>query len=372
VGYWVGRRYGRGFFEHYGRYVLLSPARLNSLEAFFTRHGDKTVLVARFVSGVRVLAAFFAGMSHMPWPTFFLYNATGAVLWAVTMSCLGYCFGRSWVTLEHWMGRAGLVVGAVVIIGVLCAALIRHARQLRIRVQTTIQTYIPKELGYRHLIIMVLILTAIALFSKLTEEVIMRETVGFDTRVLETLHATIPARFDWIEVGVTTLGSLPVLALVVLVGGGALWHRKAFRQLGVQVGVTLLSVTLNLLLKTGAHRVRPHLWAGPEVLTDYSFPSGHTMVSTAIYGIVAYLLSLHFPRFAWPVKLLAVGLIISIGLSRMALGVHWPTDVLGGYAAGTCVLFAGVYWYEGHAHRIYALMHHWGPTCPTHCKGTQP
>jgi undecaprenyl-diphosphatase len=82
------------------------------------------------------------------------------------------------------------------------------------------------------------------------------------------------------------------------------------------------------------------------------------MAAMAIYGLLAYLLSLHYPRQAWWIKLGAAGLILAIGASRMLLGVHWPTDVLGGYAAGACVLCAGVYWYEGHTGRTDLLKPH--------------
>jgi membrane protein DedA with SNARE-associated domain len=131
TGYLVGRRLGRPFFVRYGRFMLLSPGRLTVLEAFFARYGPPTVLMARFVSGLPVAAAFCAGMSHMPWRMFFLYNATGAVLWAATVSSLSYLFGQSWVALERWMGRAGLVAMITVAVGLVGVALLCHARHLR-------------------------------------------------------------------------------------------------------------------------------------------------------------------------------------------------------------------------------------------------
>jgi membrane protein DedA with SNARE-associated domain len=129
LGYLVGRRVGRPFVERYGRYVLLSPPKLAALGTFFMRHGAKTVLIARFISGLRVFAAFFAGMSYMPWGTFFSYNAAGAMLWAVTITLLGYFFGQSWRLIELWMGRLGVLILAAVVIGLLFLALLRHPRR---------------------------------------------------------------------------------------------------------------------------------------------------------------------------------------------------------------------------------------------------
>src|SRR5712664_1504325 len=74
TGYAIGHKIGRAALERYGRYVRLTPARLARMEKFFARHGNKTILLARFVAGLRVFAALFAGAARMPWRTFALYN----------------------------------------------------------------------------------------------------------------------------------------------------------------------------------------------------------------------------------------------------------------------------------------------------------
>ena len=76
IGYWAGRKGGRPFVLRWGRYVLITPERLNRAEAFFARHGGKAVFLARFVAGLRVFGALVAGISRMPWRTFFLLGLT--------------------------------------------------------------------------------------------------------------------------------------------------------------------------------------------------------------------------------------------------------------------------------------------------------
>jgi membrane protein DedA with SNARE-associated domain len=117
IGYWVGHYYGRAFFTRFGKYVFLSPARLERMDQFFAKHGAKTIFVARFITGLRVFAALFAGASRMPWRTFFVYNVGGAIVWAIVISVLGNVFGHSWPILERWIGRSGVImlVAAVVI-----------------------------------------------------------------------------------------------------------------------------------------------------------------------------------------------------------------------------------------------------------------
>lgn len=117
AGYAIGRRIGRTALERYGRYVGLTHARIAHMDKFFGSHGDKTILVARFITGLRVFAALLAGSSRMVWRTFAIYNFLGALLWSVAISLAGYFFGRSWDVLEHWIKGTGLfALGAALLI----------------------------------------------------------------------------------------------------------------------------------------------------------------------------------------------------------------------------------------------------------------
>jgi len=74
VGYWIGRRAGRPLVERHGRLVGLTPGRVAAFDAFFQRHGARTVFLARFVTGLRVVAALFAGVARLPWSEFLFYK----------------------------------------------------------------------------------------------------------------------------------------------------------------------------------------------------------------------------------------------------------------------------------------------------------
>ncbi len=115
LGFYIGRRGGRRLAERHGPKVGLTAKRLKQFDRFFDRHGAKTVFVARFITGLRVFCAILAGASDMPWPTFIFYNATGAVVWSITIAAAGYSLAYSWETLERWIGRSGLIALAVVV-----------------------------------------------------------------------------------------------------------------------------------------------------------------------------------------------------------------------------------------------------------------
>jgi membrane protein DedA with SNARE-associated domain len=109
VGFFIGRRGGRVLVERHGGRLGLTRERLGQFDRFFDRHGAKTVFVARFVTGLRVIGALLAGASGLPWRTFLFYNASGAVVWSTAIGLAGYLLGKSWNTLELWIGRAGLL-----------------------------------------------------------------------------------------------------------------------------------------------------------------------------------------------------------------------------------------------------------------------
>jgi len=117
IGFAIGHHFGRNVLLRIGRFFFLTPKRLAHMENYFERHGNKTILVARFITGLRVFAALLAGASKMPWRVFIVFNMAGAVLWSVVISTLGYLFGQSLPLLIKWVGRSGtiLLISAIVV-----------------------------------------------------------------------------------------------------------------------------------------------------------------------------------------------------------------------------------------------------------------
>jgi membrane protein DedA with SNARE-associated domain len=119
IGYWVGRFGGRPFVLRWGRYAFITPERLGRAEAFFARHGGSAVFLSRFVVGLRVFGALVAGTSRMPWGKFALYNVLGGTAWVAVAVSLGYFLWASISPVEHWVGRASLVLVAALALALL-------------------------------------------------------------------------------------------------------------------------------------------------------------------------------------------------------------------------------------------------------------
>jgi undecaprenyl-diphosphatase len=129
IGYWIGRFGGRPFVLRWGRYAFITPERLGRVEAFFARHGGSAVFLSRFVVGLRVFGALVAGTSRMPWGKFALYNVLGGTAWVAVAVSLGYFLWASISLVEHWVGRASLIMLAALAL----ALLLRWAHRRAIR-----------------------------------------------------------------------------------------------------------------------------------------------------------------------------------------------------------------------------------------------
>jgi membrane-associated protein len=119
VGYLIGRTGGRrllerdGFLEHHRREILRRG------EPFFAKHGAKAVFFGRWIAGLRIAAAWLAGINRMEWPTFFFWNALGGIAWATSVGLLAYFAGP---TVEHvvkYVGLIGVAIAVVAVVGVL-------------------------------------------------------------------------------------------------------------------------------------------------------------------------------------------------------------------------------------------------------------
>jgi undecaprenyl-diphosphatase len=177
-------------------------------------------------------------------------------------------------------------------------------------------------------------------FAQIADEVLEKETQGFDTAILLFLRKLHTPLLDQVMIGITVLGEPTILVGITLVLSLVVLIRRQF-AVGIVFAIAALGAAgLNVLLKDVFARARPALWERSVDVRFYSFPSGHAMVSLVIYGLIGYLLANHYKHRSRLILSLAALLVVLIGFSRLYLGVHWPTDVIAGYAAGLVWLIA--------------------------------
>jgi undecaprenyl-diphosphatase len=177
---------------------------------------------------------------------------------------------------------------------------------------------------------------ALAAFGWLAEEVLGRQTQQIDDATLAYLRQFSSPTLDMLALGVSMLGSEVVALVGVVLLAVFAWQRRWGAACGLLV-VTAGAQLLNDVLKDFFHRTRPApLATGIIAAQQFSFPSGHAMVSAAFYLFLAYLAWRLVVRRAWRAVLVSglVVLVVLIGLARLYLAAHFLSDVIAGYFAG--------------------------------------
>ncbi len=175
-------------------------------------------------------------------------------------------------------------------------------------------------------------------FGHLGSEIGEGETAGFDQSCLLVAQA-LRASHAWLSPtmrDLSGLGSTVVLTLATVAACAYLTLTGA-RRTALLMGLSVASASVTMsLLKSGFGRARPPVEFAEFAATGLSFPSGHSSMSAVVFLTLAMLLARTHDRLAERAFILATGILLAIlvGISRVALGVHWATDVLGGWAFG--------------------------------------
>jgi undecaprenyl-diphosphatase len=174
------------------------------------------------------------------------------------------------------------------------------------------------------------------LFGELAEHVMAGSTQAFDEMVLRWIAPHRTHLLDGTMLDITALGTGVVVMTIVGISGLFLWLTKHRYSAMLLLASTAGGILLNGLLKVRFDRPRPHVISWGTQVVSSSFPSGHAMSATIVYGTVAYLAArLQKHMWArWVTMAVALIFIILIALSRIYLGVHYPSDVLAGAIIG--------------------------------------
>lgn len=362
IGYQLGRRLGRPWLLRYGRRLGLRQAHMDRVDDFFTRHGGKIIFIARFIGFLRALAPFVAGSSRMPYGRFLFYNAAGAILWSTAFVLFGYFVGASWQVAERWIGRASAIVGGalLLVLGLVWfwRWLVRHEADLKQRWQAFLAD--PRVVALRgrfapqiqflqdrlspqgylglHLTIGALVLIGAAwLFGGIAEDIVHGDPLTIvDKQVAIWFYNHATPALNKAMMVITSLGSTPVIsAITLLTLALLLWRRYWYQALALLLTVPG-GMLLNVLLKSAFARQRPDFENPIAALTSYSFPSGHTMAATLLYGVLAVFAVWEIRAWRWRVLVILVAwlIILLVGFTRIYLGTHYLSDVFGGIAAG--------------------------------------
>jgi len=372
VGDSAGYEIGRHFGDHLHRGRLgrrIGEERWARAERYLLTHGGRAVFFGRFVGVMRALVPALAGASHMPYRRFLAWNVLGALIWAPGLVLTGVAAGSSYRRVAHYAGQASLLL-LVVVLGILAIAAVarwvaHHPAEVQALANRVLDRPLPARLRRRYHsqlgfiarrfrphsalgLTLTLHLGALAVFGW-AFGLVLADVLGRE----DLIHIDGPVtrffvehRDEWLTSVMrvlSTVGSAGVLAAVVVAAAVVAKRRgMGWTPAVVLSGALLGALAIHAVLAPIVGRSRPAVPSLVDAASAFSFPSGQSTQAMAVLGAVAYMASAQLRGWgakvaAWTVCIVVV---LVVGVSTVYLGVHWTSDVIGGYALGALWLAA--------------------------------
>lgn len=350
TGYWMGKRFGPWILDR--PRMAKFASRLDSAQSSLSQRGWWALVVARFTSFLRAVVPFAAGMASMPYRSFIVGNVVGGVLWGTAYTLVGFIAGDRWPSVEHWLGRGGLVLaGVLLVVGIIVwlgrwvarnrgRVVARFEPITRVRVVRVLARTVEQPAKRVALLAYlwpaaVFIIGGLWLFAGLLQDVLGEDEFFFlDRRALEYVAShQIPVITNVAKVLGTltpvwlTIGGCAIVAVAML----ARRHpRRAAGIAAAAVGQWVIVEATRLIVARPAPQV-----AALAARGEYGFPSEY-MAALAAVLVVA----------VWPWRprrwdrtvfgfVMGAMLVTLVGASRVELLLAYPSDILAGIAVGT-------------------------------------
>lgn len=321
-GYFIGKKYGMPFIDRFRPYFFIKDEYIEKARNLLNKHTGKALLIGRFSPMTRAIMPFLVGCGGVKDRTFWFYNILGAVLWVFSSFFIGYIFGSGYHIASVFFGK--IVLGAI-----LLAILIFWGYNF---INTRFHIFQKFEL----FMLGINILSLYALAKTIQDAWSLNSFMAnFDVWVNIFIERNIGGVLIFMANIISNVGSVTVLGIVGVLIGLYLLFKKEYRCAFIMVSSVLLTGFFTGVLKELFMRLRPDNQF-LSLLTDPSFPSGHSAMAGAFFVALLYII-LHKVESRFIREILIVGGVLSIviiGVSRIVLNVHWFSDVLAGWALG--------------------------------------
>ncbi len=362
--YWLGAKLGRDFVLRHGSKVRLSRERFAQVESYFGKHGGKTILIGRFIGLVRALAPFIAGSSGMAYRAMAPYSILGTGIWATTFSLLGFYASKNIDAVlsnsEHALLAFALfvavVVGTILLVRFLrepenrarvargmesrpvLRTLLAFGRRISPQARFVAGRLTPGDLGLE--LTTALAALAVGSYVCIAYGIVLSDAPRPTATDRAAADVVDQLRAGWltsVAKAVTFFGSAAAVLSASAITAAWLIYRRHWIELTVlMVGVVAIFLGTDVI-KEVVDRPRPS--GGLVDAPGNAYPSGHASHSV-IYAWIALIVSVRSRvGVSRGAAIVSVGIAVaaSIGLSRVYLGVHYLSDVSGGWALGAAI-----------------------------------
>ncbi len=337
ISYWIGYKLGKPFFQKHGSKFHLGPEKLEKTSLWFERYGNKLLLFAYFIPGVRHFTGYFSGVTRLSFRTYMVYAYTGAFLWTGTFISLGKILGPKWEQFHHTITKYLIIAG---LIAAVIFAVIYVYKKYRNQLFDASLAGLHKGVKTFHTLgrvrFLVLIsfgvfLTLFIVMAGLVQDLLAHEFADFDAVTPYIVHAIFDESWAYWMNRFAHLASFQVLLSVAVFA--LVWILIKGKDRLLEVTFLLFIFVGGELWDEGLRRLFHR--TGPTSLIN-TFPSEQTLITIIFLGFAAFLIVRHV-KITWVragAFLIVLAAAFLVGISRIYFDIQYPSDVVAGYVFG--------------------------------------
>jgi len=343
ISYFVGTKLGTRFFEKYGSYIHLGPDKMEKTSKWFKSSGNKLLILAYFIPGVRHITGYFSGITEIPYKRFAVNAYFGAFLWTATFISLGKVLGPNWDKFHGYISKY-LIIGSLIISIILIS--IYAYRNHKTRIIETTYKILSRTITIFHSMgkmkvaiagVAVAFLGFLVLVIGVIQDYLAHEFDQFDIIVSYLVKAIFTSKWSFLIGFFGLLTSVRVLLPLTIFIFIWIIRRNRNRILEIQFLFIVIGggEVLQYILRHIFRRLGPSS-IGQVGNSLFTFPSNQSFMAIVAYGFFVYLIVCHVKR-AWPKTValsIALFICLVVGLNPIFFQTQYPSDVYAGYIFG--------------------------------------
>jgi membrane protein DedA with SNARE-associated domain len=343
IAYLIGSKLGMPFFEKYGSRVHLGPERLNKTSTWFKKYGNKLIIIAFFIPGVRHFTGYFSGITRLSFRVFTLFSVMGSMIWVSTFIILGKMLGPKW-QFFHEAIKKYLVIGSILL--AILILLVYFFKKYRIElIQMSINTFNKTLQIFRSRRRVELFLGSIAIVTLgfiilmigMIQDYLANEFNDFDKVGTLLVSVIFKGRVDFLMNLFLRLGT--DLFLISVIFYTLLWMLWKGKEKQLEIYFLVITVAggelYEELLRSIFHRLSPN---EPHLLDRFpsGFPSEQSLMAFVVYGFFFFVIMRHNRAIKVHTVLIIswVAVLLFMGISRVYFHVQDPSQITAGYVFG--------------------------------------
>lgn len=337
ISYIVGRVLGTSFFEKHGHYIHLDKKRIDKISIWFQGYGNKLLLMAYFIPGVRHVTGYFSGMTKISYRRFAVSAYIGAFIWTTTFISLGTVLGANWEKYHSLLKRYLVIISVIIAMIIVSIYIYKNYKQ---RISEWVINILKNSLkifnSLGEIKVLIAVIAALflifsALFIGIVQDYIANEFGEFDEIVKYMVERIFDERWNNTMKIFNSMSNIYILSIMIIITASWIFVKNInkVREIQFLLASSIGGKLLDISLKNVFHRLGPSGYI-------YTFPSSEVLISVVVYGFFVYMI-LKKSKKAW-INSIIIGIYLSIclliGLSVVYLNLQYPSDVVAGFEFG--------------------------------------